>query len=124
MVALGSEVWGGHVLEGSAAPYQSVLRSTAWRLGGVVVSTLCLLALALGRASRGNTLVAAAVVILDLAAPHRSLNDTAPRELLSYRSPLVAKIPHNDRLYVYDYYSVLGRAPSTLQQGGSWCRSR
>jgi hypothetical protein len=82
-----------------------------------MVALLCLAALAcallrLWRSDRAP-LAAAAVaglVIVDLLSAHRSLNATAPRQLLAYRPPTLEAIHQQDlsRLYVYEYEMVIG----------------
>jgi hypothetical protein len=60
------------------------------------------------RGTRRSKAVVAVVMVclLDLVVAHRSLNPTTSPELVAFRPPILAGLPHADRrrLYVYEYF--------------------
>jgi hypothetical protein len=84
--------------------------------GGLAAAVLALLVARVLSARFAAALAAAAVVlaVADLLVVHRSLNPTAPRELIFRRPAVVSVLRHEGptRIYVFDYFlHVLGKAP-------------
>jgi hypothetical protein len=92
------------------APYAFVLAPTARHVGLAALFGAGTLLIALGARERRLAVAAAVLAVADLVAVHRDLHPTTGRELFSYRPPTVdaAAPPDASRLYVYNYWDLLG----------------
>lgn len=110
----GAEEWGSALLfrGQSSRSFSQILapgaRSVALAAGfaALTLSLACLL-----RHRRQGRALVGVLAVADLLFAHASLNATAPRELFSFRPPLLEEIRQraHGRLYVYDY-SYPGKA--------------
>ncbi len=94
-------------------PWAEPLASTSWPLAsGLVRSGTALLVAATllvgvgGRRRSVGVLAVVIVSLVDLVLAHRSLNLTTPRELVTFRPPVLEGLTNADhrRLYVYEYF--------------------
>ncbi len=79
------------------------------------IAVIALIAATRVRVAYGATVIAA-LAVLDLFSAHHLLNPTAPRSIFDFRPQLLDHIDQTDgaRLYVFDYWSVVGRSQEHL----------
>src|SRR5439155_1088118 len=118
------EAWGSLFLAdpGGGFLFRDLLGSTVAKLAVAALSAAAVVFLGLVRVTltgrvRAAALAAALVAVGELVTNHDRLSPTAPRDLFTYRPPVlsVAMPPDDGRLYVYDYY-MAGKSERYLRR--------
>src|SRR5947199_391821 len=118
------EAWGSLFLAdpGGGFLFRDLLGSTVAKLAVAALSAAAVVFLGLVRVTltgrvRAAALAAALGAVGELVTNHDRLSPTAPRDLFTYRPPVlsVATPPDDGRLYVYDYY-MAGKSERYLRR--------